>query len=133
MTAATFERALCRLDQFHWRPGGFGPWLFRIAANELVDHYRREERRRAREHAAVSRLATAPPTDHAPDLDADDQLLVALSTLSPRYQQVLSLQYLADLAPSEVAEAAGVSRSHLAVLLHRARSALRRALAKERP
>ena len=41
VTSAAFERALRHLGAFRWRPGGFGPWLFRIAANELVDHYRR--------------------------------------------------------------------------------------------
>ena len=35
ITAATFERAYRQLDRFEWRGGGFGAWLFRIAANEL--------------------------------------------------------------------------------------------------
>ena len=46
VTSAAFERALRNLDGFRWQPGGFGAWLFRITANELVDHYRRTGRAR---------------------------------------------------------------------------------------
>ena len=44
VTAATFERAYRQLARFEWRGGGFGAWLFRIASNELTDHYRRQQR-----------------------------------------------------------------------------------------
>ena len=66
-------------------------------------------------------------TDPSPS-DPDDDVLAALSALRPRYQEVLALRYLADLDPEEVAAAVGISRPHLAVLLRRARIALRRAL-----
>ena len=34
--AATFEAAYRGLGRFRWRSGGFAPWLFRIASNEVV-------------------------------------------------------------------------------------------------
>jgi RNA polymerase sigma-70 factor (ECF subfamily) len=125
VTAATFERALRNLHRFEWRPSGIGPWLYRIAANELADHHRRERRRSDREAAA------GDPRPHAVAIeptDPDDDVLAALSALRPRYQEVLTLRYLADLDAAEVAAAVGISRPHLAVLLRRARVALRRAL-----
>lgn len=126
VTAATFERALRNLHRFEWRPSGIRPWLCRIAANELADHHRRERRRSDRE--AVAGQAVDPVrTDPSPS-DPDDDVLAALSALRPRYQEVLALRYLADLDPEEVAAAVGISRPHLAVLLRRARVALRRAL-----
>ena len=47
ITASTFERAYRTLDRFEWRGGGFGAWLFRIAANELADHYRQGRARQS--------------------------------------------------------------------------------------
>src|SRR5437879_9747287 len=44
VTSATFEKALSALDRFEWRQGGFRSWLYRIAANELTDQYRRQRR-----------------------------------------------------------------------------------------
>ncbi len=58
ITSAAFERALRNLDSFTWRSGGFGSWLFRIVANELVDHYRRTARATSdRARLAASRAA----------------------------------------------------------------------------
>src|ERR1044071_5521297 len=59
VTAATFERAFRQLDKFEWRDGsgGFAAWLFRIAANELADNYRRDQRSKgARGQAALGAL-----------------------------------------------------------------------------
>ena len=54
-----------------------------------------------------------------------------MERLSPRYQEALSLRYLAGLSPDEAARAMGTSKATMAVVLHRATRALRRALAEE--
>src|SRR4030067_1139614 len=46
LTAACFEKALRHLDGFQWKDVSFSAWLYRIATNTLVDHYRREGRHR---------------------------------------------------------------------------------------
>ena len=132
VTAATFEEALRSLPSFVPKGGGFGPWLFRIAANEIVDHYRADERARGRKgHRALTLLAT-PAGGEEGDLPegGEDQgrLLAALGTLNPRYQKAVSLRYLAGLSHAEAAEAMGTTKPVMAVTLHRALRALRRAL-----
>jgi RNA polymerase sigma-70 factor (ECF subfamily) len=133
VTAATFEQALRSLPSFQWKGGGFGPWLFRIA-NQLVDHYRTEQRARGRRaNRALGRLEAMPAAagfDEEEDAGAD-RLLAALATLNPRYQQAISLRYLAGLTPAEAADAMGTTKPVLAVTLHRALAALRRALNEE--
>ncbi len=129
ITAVTFERALRGLHSFRWERGGFGAWLFRIAANELVDHHRSTARARSeRGQRAQGRLFAAAAQE--PDVRDEpvDELRRALSTLNSRYQQVLTLRYLADLDPAEAAAACGLSSAHFAVVLHRARAALRKRL-----
>ena len=133
VTSAAFEHALRSLDTFTWRAGGFGPWLFRIAANELVDHYRREARASSeRAHrAGRAMLATEPrdPADEVAGRDAALEVLAAMNELSPRYQRALSLRYLSGLSADEAAAAMGLSKATMAVLVHRAIRALRRAMA----
>ena len=51
----------------------------------------------------------------------------AMSTLRPRYQEALSLRYLAELDADDAAKAMGCTKPVLAVTLHRALGALRRA------
>ena len=136
ITSAAFERALRNLGAFQWRPGGFGPWLFRIVANELADHYRRQGRATSeRTAAAVARFqgeASRDPADEVGDRDDVAELLDAMSRLSPRYQQALSLRYLAGLTPGEAAAALGTSKATMAVVVHRATRALRKAMAEDR-
>lgn len=137
ITSAAFERALRNLGSFRWQAGGFGPWLFRIVANELADHYRRSARAASpRTAGAADRLHAEVPRDPADELDARDsvtELLAAMDTLNPRYQRALELRFLAGLTPDEAAAALGTSKATMAVVVHRALRALRRALAEEAP
>ena len=135
ITSAAFERALRNLGSFSWRPGGFGPWLFRITANELADHYRRAGRAASTRSADAARrlLADAPrdPADEVGERDDIEQVLAAMDRLTPRYQQALSLRYLAGLGPEEAAAALGTNRATMAVVVHRATRALRRELERD--
>jgi RNA polymerase sigma-70 factor (ECF subfamily) len=130
VTAATFERAYRNLDRFDVAGAGFGPWLYRIAANELVDHYRREGRSRSpRGQRALRALADDETHDDVDGIERDgeiQEMLVALDSLRPRYQEALTLRYLSGFSADEAAAAMGCSKPVLAVTLHRALSALRR-------
>ena len=134
LTAATFERALAGLDRFRWHPSGVAPWLFRIASNQLTDHHRRQGRRRGdRAQRGADRLhdrVAVDDTDRVDDADRLDELRAALDQLNPRYQRALTLRHLSGLDHEEAARAMGVSPSLMAVLVHRATSALRRTLEK---
>jgi RNA polymerase sigma-70 factor (ECF subfamily) len=133
ITSAAFERALRGLGSFTWRSGGFGAWLFRIVANELVDHYRRTARASSDRAlgAAHALLAdgTADPADEVGGGDTAAEVLEAMSDLNPRYQRALSLRYLSGLTPDEAAAAMGMSKATMAVVVHRAARALRRSMA----
>lgn len=131
ITAATFEKAYRQLERFEWKAGGFGPWLFRIASNELADHYRRVGRSRSdRGQKAMGALHTAFSVDdveHVEGRDDDSKVvLAAMSNLNPRYQEAISLRYLAGLSHEDAAEAMGSSKPVMAVTLSRALKALKK-------
>jgi RNA polymerase sigma-70 factor (ECF subfamily) len=134
ITSAAFERALRGLALFRWQPGGFGPWLFRIVANELADQYRQAGRAASdRGRGAAQRLAGAEPDDPAALVESRDEVadvLAAMDLLTPRYQKALSLRYLSGLSPDEAAAAMGTSKATMAVVVFRATRALRRVLEK---
>jgi RNA polymerase sigma-70 factor, ECF subfamily len=137
-TAATFERAFRQLDRFEWRGGGFGAWLFTIAANEIADYYRRQERSKGRRaQDAYAELYDGAAVDDVDRVETGDEparlLLAALGTLIPRYQRAISLRYLSGLTHEEAAEAMGITKPVMAVTLSRALKALKKAMDKMGP
>lgn len=138
VTAATFERAFRQLDRFEWRGGGFGAWLFRIAANEIADHYRRVERSRSRRaQDAFAEHFDQASVDDVDRVEVGDEptrlLLEALGTLNDRYQHAISLRYLSGLSHEESADAMGISKPVMAVTLSRALKALKKAMEQMGP
>ncbi len=44
LTSEVFHKALANLSNYEWRGAPFSAWLFRIASNAIVDHYKRSHR-----------------------------------------------------------------------------------------
>ena len=127
--AATFEAALRTIGSFRWGAGGVAPWLFRIAANQVIAHHRREGRPTSpKGQLAMARLHQPAHHDEPPALADGPDLRPALDRLSPRYQKAISLRYLADLDHDQAAKAMGMAKPAFAVVLSRALKAMRREL-----
>lgn len=101
------------------------PWLLGCARRVLANH--RRGARRA--NALIEKLsATITSTGHG--AVAGELLGGAMSTLSEHDREVLLLAAWEGLAPSQIAEVVGCSRTAAAVRLHRARGRLRAALSQ---
>lgn len=46
LTSEVFHKALANLLNYQWRGTPFSAWLFRIASNAIVDHFKRSDRER---------------------------------------------------------------------------------------
>jgi RNA polymerase sigma-70 factor, ECF subfamily len=112
----------------------FSAWLYRVAANHCWDLLRRRKVRQDLE----TEDATEMPLEH-PDPGQLDRVIsqqtgsgvrAALERLPDRARLALVLRYYADMNYDEIAEALGVRRAFVGVVLLRARHALREALAE---
>jgi RNA polymerase sigma-70 factor, ECF subfamily len=131
LTSMTFQRALENVRRTDFRNESFGGWLYRVAANAVVDHSRRDRR-----NISLGELSEdEEPGDLALDALAAaldrDQLRRALLGLAAGHRELLVMRYYDDLDTTELCAAFGCSRDALAVRLHRALHALRAAIAKE--
>jgi len=129
ITATTFQRGLEALRRGTFRNDAFGGWLYRVAANGVVDHVRAGSR--------VVRIDDTTPAADEPSLDAftasieRDELRSAMHRLPEGHRRVLLLRFFDDLDLEEMCAVLGCSRGTLAVKLHRAIAALRGALLSE--
>ncbi len=104
------------------------PWLYRIAANVVSNHRRKQ----ASGGALVAALRPADSSPSAEDIVvADASLAAAWRQLRPAERELLTLALVEDLSPAELAVALGASVNAVSIRLHRARGKLAALLAAE--
>lgn len=127
VVAETFLVAWRRLDDVPAdRPL---PWLYGVARRTLANQRRGRDRR----ERLTARLWVVEERISGEEDVAHDALLVALSKLPPRDQEVLRLAAWEQLPVSEIAAVLGCSVNAAALRLSRARRRLRSSLDRSSP
>jgi RNA polymerase sigma-70 factor (ECF subfamily) len=110
----------------------FTAWLYKVAANHCWDVLRRRKTRQDKETEDLENV----PLEH-PDPNQLDKLIEqrtseevrkALEKLGARARMALVMRYYSDMSYDEIADALGVRRAFVGVVLLRARHELRQAL-----
>lgn len=128
LTGEVFLKAWQFLPKYSERGIPFLAFLFRIARNVLVDHYRQKdnyEPKAPEEMDGFKADGTAEPGEVVGKQIEHQQILWVLSQLRPDYQSVLSLRFIGELSPDETARVMKRSVGAVRVLQHRALAALR--------
>lgn len=133
IASETFVRVLRDLDRFRWRGAGFDGWLFRIAHNLVVDHFRRSDREVLLEEPETG----FPGIElHTPEsiLLADEssrELQTMLEGLSPEQRDVIALRFAAGLDTHQTAAALGKKANAVRQMQFRALESLRQRMSHE--
>jgi RNA polymerase sigma-70 factor (ECF subfamily) len=110
----------------------FAAWLYKVAANHCWDLLRRRKIRQDLETGEVDEMPLEHPDpgqlDQMVSLQTSQTVRAALEKLPARARMALVLRYYADMNYDEIAEALGVRRAFVGVVLLRARHQLREAL-----
>jgi len=124
----TMTRTLTRLDTFEDQGVAFTAWMYRIAHNATIDHYRRQSKMTMVPLEEVNLPQGDDPSELAVDKLRDEDLREAIRTLTEDQQQVLILRFFQDLTAAQVAQVVGKSVGAVQALQHRALGALQRTL-----
>lgn len=133
LTEEVFLKVWGALPGYRQRGIPFGGFVFRVARNTLIDHYRRSHRRGPRLSLSEEQVDQGQP-DPAERMTTKlerAQVRRLLSGLNDDQRTVLSLRFLAGLTPDETARAMGKSPGAVRVLQHRALNAVRKLLTEE--
>jgi RNA polymerase sigma-70 factor, ECF subfamily len=125
LTSITFEKAWRGRDRYRRDKGAFSTWLFTIARNAAVDHYRARPPVVPLDEVATVAASTATPEEEVAQRSDAARLAVLLPTLSDRDRELLALKYGAEMSNRDIASATGLSESNVGTILHRATQALR--------
>ncbi len=130
LTATCFEKALRHLDGFQWKDVSFSAWLYRIATNTLVDHYRREGRHRETALQDLEGVLRSPMGAGEEETERVAVLMDLVRKLPQSYQHILALKFYQGLDHDEMCEVLGVSKKTLTMKIYRSLKALRRLAAE---
>jgi len=134
LTEEVFIHVWRALPDYRERGTPFLAFVFRIAHNVLIDHYRRHRHQKDQVSSedVPLRDQTPGPVEIISTDNERQELLQALDGLREDYRTVLVLRFLSELSPEETALAMGRSAGAVRVLQHRALTILRSRLEKQR-
>ena len=135
LVAEIFVRVWRSLPGYKQQGAPFVAYLFRIARNALIDHFRRN-RHYKNETSLEDTIASdgrPGPADMVLVSLQNEEVRQVLESLRDDYRTVLELRFFAELSPEEAAEVMKKSPGAVRVLQHRALVALRKQLDHKRP
>ena len=101
-------------------------FLYRIARNLIVDHYREKGRTQIIPLDNISIIDSGADMEEKSSLDSDlNRIKLVLADIKEDYQEVIIWHYIEDLPVSEIANILDKSEGAVRTTLHRALNAVR--------
>jgi RNA polymerase sigma-70 factor (ECF subfamily) len=132
LTTQTFLKMLESIGRFRWQSAPFSAWLFRIAHNLSMDHFR--SRRRWQPEEEVPELpGTEEPSAELAAMQSigRQSMLELIDKLSPDHQQVLTLKFVFNFPNADVAKILDKTEGAIKSLQHRALASLQKQIASK--
>ena len=123
LASSTFERALENLHRYDPRRAQIQTWLFAIARNLAINHWKAEKQTALLDDD----LPTPAELLEQEIILAQDkeQTLLALQSLNSRAREILALKFGGPLTNREIAELNDLTESNVGVILYRSLLKLR--------
>jgi RNA polymerase sigma-70 factor, ECF subfamily len=132
LTTQTFLKMLESIGKFRWGSAPFSAWLFRIAHNLAMDHFRATKRWQPEEEVPE------PEPDESTSAEAGaldsigrKSMLALIDDLSGEQQQVLTLKFVFGFSNGEAATILGKTEGAVKSLQHRALVTLHKKLRQD--
>jgi RNA polymerase sigma-70 factor, ECF subfamily len=129
LTTQTFLKMLESIGKFRWGTAPFSAWLFRIAHNLAMDHFRATRRWQPEEDVPEPEAdeSTSAETGALESIGRKS-MLELIDDLSPEQQQVLTLKFVFNFSNGEAATILGKTEGAVKSLQHRALVTLQKKL-----
>lgn len=130
LTELVFLKIWENIQKYKKGAYSFSAWVFRIARNLVIDHYRlfkgtvelTDQYADEREHVS--------PKTRTENALTKDQLRVALNRLKDTHREILLLKFMEDLSNEEIAAMLDKTEGSLRIMQLRALKALRKTLSQ---
>ena len=132
LTTQVFVKMLESIGKFRWRSAPFSAWLFRIAHNLAMDHFRANKRWQPEEEVPEPDPGErSAAEEEALESIGRQSMLEMIGKLSHEQQQVLTLKFVFNFSNAEAATIFDKTEGAIKSLQHRALASLQRQLQKQ--
>jgi len=129
ITSQVFLKAWSNLDRFSFSRTPYLAWLYTIAHNAVIDHYRTRKVTAALDDVQLSQQDHAEVVENEIDLSAEmKSIKESLQMLTDDQQKVLTLKFIEGLSNSEIARHLGKREGAIRALQMRGLQALAKQL-----
>ena len=129
ITSQVFLKAWSNLNRFRFGRTPYLAWLYTIAHNAVIDHYRTRKVTAALEDVQLSQPDYAEKVENEIDLSVEMMSIkAAIRLLTDEQQQVLTLKFIEGLSNNEIARHLGKREGAIRALQMRGLQALAKQL-----
>ncbi len=132
LTSSVFEKMIRSIGKFKWRGVTIGAWIFKIARNNIIDYYRKSNKRK--NDVSIQDVIYYLKSDEKDSITelVDDEKLVklynAIREFSERDQYLIYYKYFEGLQNKQIARVMKMTESNIATRLHRIRKKMKELL-----
>ena len=132
ITSQVFLKAWSNLDRFEFTRTPYIAWLYTIAHNTVIDHYRTRKVTTALEDVQLSQPDDAEAVENQIDLTVEMKTIkTAMQSLTGDQHQVLHLRFIEGMSNTEIAQQLGKREGAIRALQMRGLQSLAKQLAEK--
>ena len=127
LTSGTFEKILCKSEQYDSTKASLEIWIFAIARNTLKDYFKMMKRHpwESIEEIVDSISSEQSPEEKALHSEEEQELIEAIMNLGQRERTIVAYRYGAELKNKEIAQLMGISEKTISKISMRVLKKLR--------
>lgn len=134
ITSKVFLATIENIDKFDTSKGlRLSAWLYRVANNKIIDFFRKNKNKML---VGIDNYDDGEEIDYNKDIaltEKQQQIQYILSIIKPKYREIISLRFHAQLDNEEIAQVLKIKKTHVAVILFRAIKAFKKEYLKKYP
>ena len=133
LSSQVFLKAMQRLDSYSFQGVPFSAWLFRIASNEIGQHYRNVQKNRVVSAEDIHLGQLAEEMEEEDGARKYEALLGALGDLEPEDLALVEMRFFEERPFKEIADILGVTEANAKMRTYRILERMKRNIIHPKP
>ena len=132
VTSQVFLKAMMHLKKYKFQGVPFSAWLYRIAINEVNQHYREQKGVRVISMESADIAGIMEEVTEESSEEGIRQMLSAMKLLSPDEVQLIELRYFEKMPFKEIAQVYSITENNAKVRMYRLLSKLKKLMERHK-